>query len=230
MATTTTSSSPTARPADERSVPGSVNIPIATWPPSARDAASLDPAPIAASIVRSLNEGLTANDVDAISQLFLKDNCYFRDHLALTWELRTLKGRDAIVAFLRDEAKDRLQKVELDTTTAFRAPRVANLDNVGNVKGVEAFFTFETSKGRGQGFMRLAQQEDGQWKIWTFFTTLRQAGEHVEKTHHQRPQGVNHGADPERKNWKERREAELNFGDGSDPTVLIIGKNSKFRS
>ncbi|KAL1967110.1 hypothetical protein VTN77DRAFT_3634 [Rasamsonia byssochlamydoides] len=202
----------------DRVEPGSVNVPVGQLPATASASpASVDA--VATAIIDDLNKALAAKDHQAISQLFL-ENGYWRDHLALSWDLHTLKGRDRISSFLAEEC--RLTKVEIDRSSAYRAPHFGPIDGgIGDVKGIEFFVTFTTEIGAGQGVARLAEK-DGQWKIFTFFTSLRSLNGHEERLNHRRPKGVEHGGRPERKNWQERRTAEANL-EGKDPTVLIIG-------
>jgi hypothetical protein len=78
--------------------PGSVNTPIATWPSASVDTTD-DPDVVAAGIIESLNQALEKNDSASIAKLFSTEG-YRRDHLALTWDLRTIKGNTNIAAFL----------------------------------------------------------------------------------------------------------------------------------
>lgn len=130
-----------------------------------------------------------------------------------------MKGRDKISDFLVDGCP--LTQIEIDKSTPYRSPQFGAFDGTGDVKGVQFFFNFTSKTGVGQGLARLAEK-DGQWKIFTFFTTLRDIKGHEEATYHRRPKGVEHGGKPDRKNWQERRTAAINF-QGKEPTVLIVG-------
>jgi len=201
----------------QRCEPGSVNIPVGKWPATADDT-SVDANGIATKVVNEFNQALEKKDYKAVANLFVEDG-YWRDHLALSWDLRTLKGREKIASFLNEGC--RLTKIEIDTTSDLRAPQVAPLDGTGDVKGIQFFVNFTTEIGAGQGVARLAER-DGQWKVWTLFTSLRELAGHEEPTNHRRTKGVEHGGKPDRKNWLERRKADADFED-SDPAVLIIG-------
>jgi hypothetical protein len=207
-----------AIPSGQRSEPGSVNIPRAVLPRTAKDL-QVDAAAVATKIIDSLDHSLQGEDYDAIAGLFLAD-CYWRDHLALSWNLRTVKGRDNITAYLKSGCS--LTKVELDTTSAWRSPQVVPFDGKGEVKGIQFYTKIVTKFGTGRGFGRLAQTDDG-WKIWTFFTALREIDGHEESIGRNRPRGVEHGSDPDRKNWADRREDDREFRN-QDPDVLIIGE------
>ncbi|KAF2268678.1 FAD/NAD(P)-binding domain-containing protein [Lojkania enalia] len=206
-------------PSSQRVEPGSVNIPLAEFPASSQST-SVDTAKVANDIIKKFNEALSKKDYSGLSTLFLEDNSWLRDHLALTWELHTVKGRDNILQFLKSSTVP-LTKLEIDTSAAFRGPKFGPIDAWGDVKGIQFYTKFETGVGRGKGLIKLAE-EGGQWKIFTIFTTLQELKGFEEPTGHRRAKGVQHGGNPDRKNWKETREAEANF-EGSDPKVLIIG-------
>ncbi|KIX06128.1 uncharacterized protein Z518_04102 [Rhinocladiella mackenziei CBS 650.93] len=201
----------------DRCEPGSVNIPLAKWPKTAESTSS-DPVAIATKVVNSFNSSLENGDTKAIADLFLEDG-YWRDHLGVSWDLRTLKGRDKIASFLADGCP--LIKLDIDQSTAYRSPQFGAFDGAGDVKGIQFFFNFTSKAGWGQGLARLAER-DGQWKIFTFFTTLRHIEGHEEAIHHQRAKGVEHGGKPDRKNWQERRNADINF-ENREPVVMILG-------
>ena len=207
-------------PSHERYEPGSVRIPIAVYPSTASQDVSPSEADAAVSkVVESFNTALAAKDYNAVGQLFLKDG-YWRDHLALSWELRTLKGTDKIISKLQESCP--LKHVEVDRSNAFISPTPAPLDGKGAIKGVQSFVIIETEFGSGRGIIRLAQ-ENGQWKIWTLYTLLTDLKGYEEPKGVKRPNGVQHGANPGRKNWLDRREEETAFAN-SDPDVLIVGK------
>lgn len=204
----------------DRCVPGSVNIPLAKWPKTA-ESTSAPPDEVANQIVDTINTALQREDTRAIADLFLKDG-YWRDHLALSWDMHTLKGGDKIAAFLAQQCP--LTKLEIDRSTAYRSPQLGAFDGTGDVKGIQFFTKFTSRIGDGQGVVRLAEK-DGKWRIFTFFTTLRNISGHEEMVHHRRPKGVEHGGKIDRKNWQERRTQEFDF-ENKEPVVLVVGKPS----
>ena len=130
-----------------------------------------------------------------------------------------------MMKFLHDH-KDgsRLQKIEIDKSVKGREPTIAPLDYTGSAKGITAFLALETDIGRGRGIVRLCRDPaDGEWKAFTLFATLEELKGHEEPLGPRRADGVAHGANPGRKNWFERREAERNYSDGLQPTVVIVG-------
>ncbi|RWA04670.1 hypothetical protein EKO27_g10437 [Xylaria grammica] len=206
-------------PSSERAAPGSINIPIAPWPTTGGiDEQPTDALAISSQIIDSFNQSLQKEDYRAIADLFVDDG-YWRDHLGLTWDLRTAKGKDKIIKLL--QAGHHLVSVAIDHSTPSHGPQVASLRYDDSVRGIQFITTVTTQFGSGQGVVRLIKESD-QWKIWFFFTSLTQLKDHAEAVGPNRSHGVLHGAQAGRKNWLERRQAESSF-ENSDPDVLIIG-------
>lgn len=218
-----------AVPSHMRSVPGSVNIPVAQFPsaPTAKLSEAPTPAEVALQLVGKLNKALEAKDYSAIANLFIY-NGYWRDHLALSWRFRTSKSPTDILSFLQAcaESKDgfRLKSIDIDATTTVRSPKVVSIDAAGSVSGIQSFVTVETVLGTGVGLMRLVENELGEWKIFTLYTRVDKLNGHEEATRHRRPKGAEHGGKPGRQNWADKREAEVDLSTGKEPAVLVIGK------
>ncbi|KAK3202661.1 hypothetical protein GRF29_154g336203 [Pseudopithomyces chartarum] len=206
-------------PSAQRVEPGSVNIPLGTYPATA-GSSTVDATKVAQDVVSKLANAISRKDPAAIKELFLHDNSYWRDHLALTWQLRTLKGSDKISSFVAS-SNTPFTKLEIDSSEPHRQPNLGPIDGLSQVNGIATFVTFDTDIGRGQGILKLAE-EKGEWKIFSVYTNLTELKGHEELTGKRRTKGVQHGGDPHRKNWRERREAESNL-EGIEPTVLIIG-------
>ncbi|MCX7273891.1 MAG: NAD(P)/FAD-dependent oxidoreductase [Burkholderiales bacterium] len=150
---------------------------------------------------------LAAGDVAAVVALF-GDECFWRDLVAFTWNIRTLDGRDEIAAMLA-------------TVLAGVRPAGWRLEGPASDKDgvVEAWLVFETAVGRGRGHLRL---KDGLG--WTLLTTLAELRGHEEKHGQTRPRGVEHGVHPGRRSWLEEREAHAaGFGRTEQPWCLIVG-------
>ncbi|KAF9739537.1 hypothetical protein PMIN06_007005 [Paraphaeosphaeria minitans] len=206
-------------PSAQRVEPGSVNVALGSYPATSTDS-NVDAAKVAHKTISSLGHALSSNDSAAIAKLFLDDKSYWRDHLALTWELRTLKGSENISKFVASSSTP-LTKIDVDTSEPHTRPKFGPIDGIGQVNGIATYFNFETQIGRGRGVLNLAE-ENGTWKIFTICTVLAELKGYEEPTGKRRTKGVQHGGDPSRKNWRERREAESNL-EGIDPKVLIIG-------
>ena len=211
---------PSARVSSQRIEPGSVNVPVHNW--TSAGSSPSDPESVAKEVIKAINDALTKGDVLALAGLFI-DDCYWRDHLTLSWELRTFKGKDKVTEFLEQNGCT-LKSIEANTSHPFTAARIGAFDGVGEVKGVEFAFNFKSEQGAGKGTSRLSEDKDGKWKIFSFFTQLTELAGFEEPLGARRPAGVKHGGQPGRKNWKETRQAELNYEDGKEPSVLIVGK------
>lgn len=221
MAASAQTQQATLVPSSQRLESGSTNILPHKFATTSSESA--DPKAIAKETVDALNAALSKEDVIAVAELFADDS-YWRDHLALTWDLRTFKGRSKVKDQLSQYGCN-IKKVTIDDATAFRAPQFAPFDGAGDAKGIQFFITFESKLGSGRGTCRLFE-ENGKWNIFSLFTTLRELNDHPSATFFNRPNGVEHGGKPDRKNWVERRTAEKNYEDGKEPTVLIIGQSS----
>lgn len=202
----------------DRIEPGSFNIPAGKFPKTC-SSTDVDPAKVAAEVISKFNDAVSRNDFQAATDWFI-DESYWRDHLCVSLDFRTVKGRENIATFLNENP--RLVKLELDTSSGFRAPHVGPIDAFGEVTGVEFLGKVTSKIGTGRCVVRLAEQ-DGAWKIFTVFTTLLEIDGCGELTDHRRPVGVQHGEQKDRTNWQDRRNLEQE-GKNGDPTVLIVGR------
>ena len=151
---------------------------------------------------------LSAADIDAATALF-DDECYWRDLVAFTWNIKTQEGRDAIRAMLQARLAD-------------TAPAHFRIEGEASEAGgvIEAWFTFETGAARGRGHLRL---KNG--RAWTLLTTMTELKGFEEKKGERRIAGAEHGAQPGgRQSWLERKQArEAALGYTEQPYVVIIG-------
>lgn len=161
----------------------------------------------AATWLASFAQALEAGDKDAATGLFPED-CYWRDLLAFTWNIRTMEGRPAIRAMLAETlARTR--------PSAWRIAGEATTD--GGV--TEAWFTFETAVARGEGHIRLV---DGRCR--TLFTAMSDLKGFEERKGATRPLGVRHKAARDRETWSEaRRREETALGTAEQPYCVIVG-------
>ncbi|KAI1107945.1 FAD/NAD(P)-binding domain-containing protein [Jackrogersella minutella] len=210
---------PDSNPLDYRVVPGSVDIPVASWPVTPKDD-TVDASAVALGIIDSFNTLLSGRDYKAIANLFVEDS-YWRDHLGLTWDFRTMKGKDKIVSLL--DKGHHLVKIGSDREYPVKnvGPEVSDFRSDGSVQGIQVYLRTSSEHGLGPGVVRLIK-DNGEWKIWTLFTSMDELSAHPEPVGPLRPVGVTHGAQADRKNWLDRRQAEINF-ENQDPDVLIIG-------
>src|SRR5580698_8713141 len=134
--------------------------------------------------------------------------CYWRDLISFTWNIKTLEGRGEIEAMLA---------ATLPSTRPCRW-RIEGEAWVAHGM-IEAWFAFETSIARGKGHLRLKGDQ-----CWTLLTTMAELKGHEEKKSARRIKGVDHGLAKGRKTWLERRrEEESSLGEGEQPFCLIIG-------
>ena len=110
--------------------------------------ATLPPAEIAAGVTTWLSEfgdALAAGDPAAAAALFTED-CFWRDLIAFTWNIKTMEGRAAVEEMLA-------------ATLAQAQPsgwRITDGEEPAEAGGVaEAWIDFETAAGRGRGHVRL---------------------------------------------------------------------------
>jgi putative flavoprotein involved in K+ transport len=160
-------------------------------------------------VLERFETALERGDTAAAVELFQPD-CYWRDLVAFTWNIKTMEGREQIAAML-DSQLDAIKPSKL---------KIADNETATESDGItQAWITFETHVARGNGFIRL---KDG--KIWTLLTTMAELKGHEEPKGIRRPMGAEHGARTDRTSWKENREAELEtLGRDKQPYCLIVG-------
>ena len=149
---------------------------------------------------------LAAGDIAAVLECFGAD-CYWRDFVSFTWNIKTLEGKAAI----GDMLEAQLGSVAPGNWQVTRARSTP--------EGIEAWFTFTTAVGTGEGIFRL---EAGRCR--TILTTLQSLAGHEEPTGFNRPLGVRHGARRDRETWSEQRARETAaLGTTEQPYCVIIG-------
>ena len=167
----------------------------------------LDDTAAATAWLASLERSLNGSAPQAAADLFGPE-CYWRDLVALTWNITTLEGRDAIA---------RMLAAQLGQARPLRFAIDGSAQRNGAV--VEAWFDFETKVARGRGHLRL---QDG--KGFTLLTAMTELKGHEERTGTTREMGVAHGASKTRTTWLERKTAEDNeLGAVTQPDCVIIG-------
>jgi putative flavoprotein involved in K+ transport len=166
-----------------------------------------EPTQRAAAWFTKFEHALAQADSAAVAALFAVD-CYWRDLVSFTWNITTVEGREGVAKLAEANAarvKASHFAVEGEATAA---------DGL-----TEAWFTFETSVGRGKGLLRLKGD-----LAWTLLTTLYELKGFEEKAGSLREKGAEHGVVKERATWldrKAREEAELGYS--RQPYALIVG-------
>ena len=150
---------------------------------------------------------LDRKDRAAAADLFA-DECYWRDLISFTWNIKTLEGKDEIQAMLAATIAD-VQPGDWQI-----------LGEATEEDGVTAgWFTFETAVARGKGYLRLKAGE-----CWTLLTTMTELKGFEEKAGPTRVSGSEHGVFRNRKTWLERKtQEEAELGYATQPYCVIIG-------
>ena len=155
----------------------------------------------------------------ALDTLFHSDS-YWRDVLALSWNLQTVNGRDAVLKTLKTQAgRAAPSGFAIDPDRA--APRQVTR---AGTHAIEAIFKFETAVGRGSGIIRLIPDagDGGKLKAWTLLTELRELKGFEEQVGVARPRGNAYSRDFRGPNWLDLRKAAAEYTE-RDPAVLVIG-------
>ena len=162
-----------------------------------------------AAVLEKLDKALAAEDPAAAAALFV-DDCYWRDLVAFTWNLRTMEGRSAVEDMLRAQ-------LGVVKPSAWQTADGEVATEEGGI--VTAWIVFETEAVRGEGLIRLRDD-----RIWTLLTAATELKGHEEPSGPARPLGAAHGADKGVPTWQERRELEAaELGAAVQPEVVVIG-------
>jgi cation diffusion facilitator CzcD-associated flavoprotein CzcO len=176
-------------------------------------------ATIAEKWLAQFERALAAPSRARLETLFHADS-HWRDVLALTWQIKTVSGADAILRELATHAgRARPTGFRLDPhRTAPRNVRRAGTD------AIEAIISFETAQGRGSGVLRLSPDaEDGNvFRAWTLLTALDEIKGHEERLGSARPQGKAYSRDFRGPNWLDLRKAAAEYAD-REPAALVVG-------
>ncbi len=164
-------------------------------------------------------DALAKPDIGSLKTLFHPDS-YWRDVLALSWNIQTVNGADAILKDLKVLAPCAAPRgFAIDPER--RAPRKVKR---AGTNAIEAMFKFETAVGRGSGIIRLIPDGDdgNRLKAWTLLTELRELKGFEEQLGIARPRGSAYSRDFRGPNWLDLRKAAAEYAD-REPSVLVIG-------
>ena len=170
---------------------------------------------------------LAAGDGRGLTQLFLEES-YWRDQVALTWDMQQAHGRAQVIAGLL-AAASRTRPSNFRVAQSHPAPKSASF--LGR-DVVEAYLDFDLPHGTGQAFMRLVPDAHAQFgarcfllgtDIHTLNGVVEELGNRVSRQR-LRPIFPIHGYRPMHKgqHFGEFVEEKQAFED-HDPDVLIIG-------
>jgi putative flavoprotein involved in K+ transport len=161
------------------------------------------------ALLERFGAALEAGRIDEAVSMFV-DDCYWRDLVAFTWNIKTVEGHEQ----LRDMLQSQLQLIKPVQWRVAPGEAATDADGV-----TESWICFETEVARGYGLIRL---KGG--KIWTLLTVMSELKGHEERSGLTRPLGAKHGENLGAKTWKEEREEEeRSLGYQTQPYVLVIG-------
>src|SRR5215471_13461695 len=120
---------------------------------------------IAKEWFQRFSQGMKDNNATAIAQLFLEES-FWRDILALTWDLRTIHGQSDIKALLTSRLPEmQFSYLQIAENDRFRSPRLMQMFPDFTV--LLLCFDFETKFGKGTGTCRLVPTANDGWKAYT---------------------------------------------------------------
>ena len=148
------------------------------------------------------------------------DNSFWRDALALSWQLQTITGATDILNSLPAAAA----KAGISAITRDHQATAPRLVNRAGSDAIEAFFTFTTNAAHCRGILRLTADDNhpDHYRAWTFFTAIDELIGFEEKTERNRPTGQSYSRDFRGPNWLDKRLAAASF-ENHDPAVLVVG-------
>ncbi|UPW08080.1 NAD(P)-binding domain-containing protein [Gordonia terrae] len=175
----------------------------------------VDPETTAAHWLNEFGAALAGDvDLEALESLFV-DDCWWRDLLAITWDLQTARGFDQI----RAKFGERLPQVEFSDFAVDPSIPPSLADNV-----VTAAFTFQSGIARGRGIVRLMPDDAGRFRAWTVLTKVEELIGHEERktSVHDAARESHNKPVEQRETWPEKRSREAEFAD-SEPDVVVVG-------
>jgi cation diffusion facilitator CzcD-associated flavoprotein CzcO len=165
-------------------------------------------------------EGALAEPDGSLLKSLFHPESYWRDVLALSWNLQTVNGADAILRELQAHAgRATPSGFRIDPDRA--APR--RVTRAGTIT-IEAIFKFETAQARGSGILRLIPDagDGNRLKAWTLLTALDELKGFKEPLGSSRPRGQAYSREFRGPNWLDLRKAAAQYAD-RDPDVLVVG-------
>src|SRR6266566_778902 len=165
-------------------------------------------------------ETALAEPDDGLLKTLFHPDSHWRDVLALSWNLQTINGADAILAELKahtPRAAPGAFQIDPDRAAPRRVTRAGT-------NTIEAIFKFETAQGRGSGILRLIPDagDGNRLKAWTLLTALDELKGFEEQQGRSRPRGEAYSRDFRGPNWLDLRKAAAQYAD-HDPVALVVG-------
>jgi len=165
-------------------------------------------------------EDALAGPDDVLLKPLFHPESYWRDVLALSWNIQTVNRAFAIIEELPAHARRSTPhdfRIDAERAPPRRVMRAGT-------DAIEAIFKFETAVGRGHGIVRLIPDAaDGdRLKAWTLLTALEELKGFEEQQGNTRPRGQAYSRDFRGPNWLDLRKASAEYA-GRDPDVLVVG-------
>lgn len=197
---------------------------IIQLPKTAAPSKNIDPVAIAQAWITSLENVLSGapEEYSRLSEIFHEES-WWRDMLALQWDLRTLQDISKIETFLRaHQPNSQLSGLRLQDEGKYK-PTLESPTT--DLHWVSSMFFFDTKVGKGAGILRLTQDPDSRaWKAYSVYTSLQELKEHSEPLGHKRAYGTIESMPGgfDKGTWLERRKKKVNFEE-EEPQVLVVG-------
>ncbi|THH30834.1 hypothetical protein EUX98_g3356 [Antrodiella citrinella] len=168
----------------------------------------LDVQKVAKDFLHAFAQAVESKDVSRVLAL-LHPDAWWRDTLALTWDLRTFQGHANIKQFLTD----RLVQAKMSGIKLIEA-KFAPEGN--DLVWILIRFKFETDVALGTGVVRMVPTSTGEWKVYLMGTVMDDLKDYPEQL------GPRRSLEPSHGEWFGDRQKEMEFAD-SNPEVLIVG-------
>ena len=114
------------------------------------------------TVLARFGDALASGNIDAAVNMFQAD-CYWRDLVTFTWNLKTMEGHHQV----RDMLKSQLASIKPGRFRQDDKELASHNDGI-----TDGWFEFETAVARGYGHVRL---KNG--LIWTLLTTMAACGD-----------------------------------------------------
>ena len=187
-------------------IPADATTPVSTTAEAAGTDAQ-DASQVANAWLQRYAQAAAAGEAAGVAELFEEEG-FWRDLVAMTWNLHTAEGRSQIRDMLAEVGPGAWPR-DIDVTSAETADGVTTV-----------MFTYLNDTFTGKGIARL---RDG--SCWTFLSSAQELVAHPEPKGRRRILGAEHGANnmsPE--NWLDRRiKRQEGFGIDEQPYVLVVG-------
>lgn len=175
---------------------------------------------IARNWTQEFEKAFNSHNFGKLADIFV-ENAWIRDFLTISWDFRTIQGRDNLIQYFANNWQDAFVHIGLQQDGAFQ-PSFKNPSP--GLQWVESMIIVETRHGRGKGMIRLVLDNDKStdttpWKGYLINFTLQELKGQEEKTGLDRPDGY---VDPAGGNWQQRRDKEREFVD-EDPVAFVVG-------